>query len=50
VMAKHAGCSRNEMLNMIIKSGISAILALTAGEVVAQIHEDVQDHITDFIN
>jgi hypothetical protein len=25
-------------------------LALTAGEVVAQIHEDVQDHITDFIN
>lgn len=50
VMAKHAGCSRNEMLNMIIKSGISAILALTAGEVVAQIHEDVEDHITDFIN
>lgn len=50
VMAKHAGCSRNEMLNMIIKSGISAILALTAPNVVGEIHADVQDQLTDFIN
>ena len=49
VMAKHAGCSRNEMLNMIIKSGVSAILALTAGEVVAEIQADVESDISDFI-
>lgn len=50
VMADFAKCSRNEMANLIVEAGLEAIAAATADDVLIEIHEAVQDQITDFIN
>lgn len=49
-MANQAGCSRNEMANLIVEAGIDAILSATAPESVAEIHQDAEDNIGDFIS
>lgn len=49
-MANRAGCSRNEMLNLIVEAGIEAILFSIADESVAEIHEHADFHIDDFIS
>lgn len=49
-MAVHAGCSRNEMANLIMEAGIDAILAATAPESVAEIHYESEANIADFIS
>ena len=49
-MANRAGCSRNEMLNLIVEAGIEAILSSTAAESVLEIHEHADFHIDDFIS
>jgi hypothetical protein len=49
-MADQAGCSRNEMANLIVEAGIDAILSATAPEAVADIHHDAESNIGDFIS
>lgn len=49
-MADQAGCSRNEMANLIVEAGIDAILSATPPDAVAEIHDDAQSNIGDFIS
>ena len=49
-MANQAGCSRNEMANLIVEAGIDSILSATAPESVAEIHDNAEFHIQDFIS
>lgn len=49
-MADQAGCSRNEMANLIVEAGIDAILSATPPEAVADIHHDAESNIGDFIS
>lgn len=49
-MAHQAGCSRNEMANLIVEAGIEAILASTSPDVVVEINEHADFHIDDFIS
>lgn len=49
-MADQAGCSRNEMLNLIIQAGIEAILSATAPEAVDDLRRESEANISDFIS
>lgn len=49
-MAEHAGRSRNEMANLIVQAGITAIWRETPEEIQAEMAQDIQDNISDFIN
>lgn len=48
-MSDQAGCSRNEMANLIVEAGIEAIFSVTAEENVMAIKEKADFHIEDFI-
>ena len=49
-MANHAGISRNEMANLIVEAGIDAIFSATDPESAAEIHEEAEFNIADFIS
>ena len=48
-MAEHAGCSRNEMANLIVNAGISAIFKETPGPILEEMVQDIQTNIPDFL-
>lgn len=48
-MAEHAGRSRNEMANLIVSAGITAIFRETPEPVLIEMHQDIQDNIADFL-
>lgn len=49
VMANHTGQSRNEMAQLIIRAGITAINAELPEDVLIDLHTSVQDQISDFL-
>jgi hypothetical protein len=49
-MAEHAGRSRNEMANLIVEAGITAIYRETPVEIQAEIAQDIQDNLSDFLS
>lgn len=49
VMADHTGQSRNEMVQLIIRAGITAINAELPQDVLAEIHLAVDDQISNFL-
>ncbi len=49
-MANHAGISRNEMANLIVEAGIDAIFSATDPESAAEIHQEADENIGDFIS
>jgi len=49
VMADHAGQSRNEIAQLILSAGITAILRETPDEIQAEISQAVDDSVTDFL-
>lgn len=49
-MADQAGCSRNELLNLIVEAGIDAIFSATAPEVVDDLRREAEANISDFIS
>lgn len=49
-MAEHAGRSRNEMANLILEAGITAIFRETPEEIQAEMAQNIQDNISDFLN
>lgn len=49
-MAEHAGRSRNEMANLILEAGITAIFRETPEEIQAEMAQNIQDNLSDFLN
>ena len=49
VMAEHANISRNEMVKLLLKAGIAESLRRLPPELVAEIHEEANARIDDFI-
>jgi hypothetical protein len=49
VMANHTGQSRNEMAQLIIRAGISAINAELPEDVLIELHQSVEDQISNFL-
>jgi hypothetical protein len=48
-MAEHAGRSRNEMANLIVEAGITAIFRETPQPILADMEQDIQNNISDFL-
>lgn len=48
-MAEHAGRSRNEMANLIVDAGIAAIFRETPQPILAEMAQDIQENISDFL-
>jgi len=48
-MADHAGQSRNEMAQLILRAGISAIYAETPLPIQLELNEAIADRISDFL-
>lgn len=49
VMANHTGQSRNEMAQLIIRAGITAINAELPQDVLAELHQSVDEQVSDFL-
>jgi hypothetical protein len=49
VMAEHAGISRNEMVKLLLKAGVADSLDRVPPELAAEVHEEAQSRIEDFI-
>lgn len=49
VMADHAGQSRNEMAQLILRAGISAIYSETPMPIQAELQDAISSRITDFL-
>jgi hypothetical protein len=49
VMANQTGRSRNEIAQLIIRAGITAINAELPEDVLVEIHQSIDDVISDFI-
>ena len=49
VMADHTGQSRNEMAQLIIRAGITAINAELPQDVLIELHQSVEDQISNFL-
>ena len=48
-MAEHAGLSRNEMANLIVSAGISAVFRETPAPILEDMHQEIQDNISNFL-
>lgn len=49
VMADHAGQSRNEMAQLILKVGLSAVYKETPTTIQAELQEAIADRISEFL-
>lgn len=49
-MANHAGISRNEMANLVVEAGLEAIFSATDPESAAEIHQEADDNIENFLS
>jgi len=48
-MSEQAGISRNEMINLVIEAGISAILEATSDDAKAAIYAESDSNLSDFL-